>query len=113
MSNFWKKLFSSILGTKSSRPKYEYSSTRSKYPITISPKHLPACRDWHVKNWHKYKHIYSYQQVFDYGRKTLVKINGRRVKYWKLIYSTDDIEGDDYIPIFFKKKKHITLHPQR
>lgn len=32
-------------------------------------------------------------------------IKGRRVRYWKLVYISDDREGDEYTPVFYHRKK--------
>jgi len=31
-------------------------------------------------------------------------IKGKKVKHWKLVYNADDEEGDEYIPVYEKKK---------
>ena len=36
-----------------------------------------------------------------YNRYQLVpSINGKKVKFWKIVYGADDSEGDQFIPIF-------------
>ena len=71
----------------------------------ISPKHLPVFKDWQDRNYDKYRCTYGSYTIKVWKKGILTKINGRKVKYWKLVYRADDVEGDRYIPIFFKKKK--------
>ena len=65
----------------------------------LTPKELIRgygdCKDYYkYKNWEKYKST----ELTPY-------VDGRRVKFWKLVHSADDEEGDDYVPIFYKKKR--------
>jgi hypothetical protein len=98
MGNFWKKVFSSIFGTKNYRP--------NKVKVII-PHHKPLYDGPLVKNYGKLKKTYRHTELSP-------EIKGRRVKSWLKVYTADDIEGDEYIPIFFKRRKHKSpLHPRR
>ena len=49
------------------------------------------------KNYREIECLYSRHSV-----ESLSEINGKKIKLWKLVYSSDDDEADEFIPIFYK-----------
>ena len=50
-------------------------------------------RDGAGRGYHNLKKTYNRLQLSNY-------INGKKVKFWKIVYGADDEDGDRFIPIF-------------
>jgi len=60
-----------------------------------------------VPYYHKLRHTYGSHELTEH-------IKGKRVKHWKMVYTADDQEGDEYIPIYQKhqrKKRNFLQRP--
>jgi len=59
-------------------------------------------KEWKERNKIYYKKKYKRT----YNRYNLPQIiNGKKVKYYMQVYFADDAEGDEFIPIYYKRKK--------
>lgn len=98
--NFLKKFFKSLFG-----------NSRPEKIVIIDPENLHQVNadKARSKNYHKYKKTYYYGQS---GGTNLIEAQkkfrerGRYVKYWRLVTSAFDFSMDEYIPIFYNKKKN-------
>ncbi len=51
-----------------------------------------------VSYYHKLRHTYGSHELTEW-------VKGKRVKHWKMVYTADDQEGDEYIPIYYKNQQ--------
>jgi len=63
----------------------------------IDPDNL-FVKDGAGKGYHNLKKTYNRLQLSNY-------INGKKVKFWKIVYGADDEDGDEFIPIFYNSRR--------
>ena len=83
-------LFNWIFGKRSYR-------INSKVKI-IDPDNL-FYRNGQGEGYWRLNEKYKRHQISDYVR-------GRKVKFWKMVYGADDEDGDEFIPIFYSRRKN-------
>lgn len=55
------------------------------------------------KDHDKYRRVYSKDELTPY-------VNGRKVRFWKKIRDSDLEMSDEYVPIFYHKRRRIKWH---
>ncbi len=55
-------------------------------------------RDGAGKGYRRLKKTYRRYQLSDY-------VNGKKVKFWKIVYGADDEDGDEFIPILYNSRR--------
>ena len=74
------------------KPRTRTGGVRILIPPELRRKYGPS------KDYGKYRETYRHTELTPF-------VNGRKVRFWKLIYHADDWEGDELVPIFYPKRK--------
>lgn len=81
--------------------KLAFKPNKPKKIRIVDPERLYKRVDFPTsKNYEKYKKLYNWDEVSKLDK----YVNGKRVKYWRLVNNSGaGPEGDEFIPIFYKK----------